>query len=94
MRVRAFEAARRGCEQGDIAWFPQMSLMAAPGLPLSYSSALASPECVASGVLGSIFTCMELCLCDICMDSAGVLRSAAACALNSGMQLLCQVHCL
>jgi hypothetical protein len=67
-RVRAFESARRGCNEDDIAWFPQLPIMAAPGRPVSYSSVLASPECIASASLSSALTCMELCLSAAYMD--------------------------
>ena len=42
---------RLGCAARDVCWVAQMAYEAAPGLPLSYSCTLSTPECAASCVL-------------------------------------------
>lgn len=74
-RVRAFEAARRGCHESDIAWFPKLTPMATPEHSTSHSSVLATPECITSAMMALALTCIELCLCHGALTAAaGALR--------------------
>lgn len=50
-RCMAATLRQLGCDARDVCWFAQMEFEAAPGLPLSYSCTLSTPECVASCVM-------------------------------------------
>eukprot|EP00892_Ulva_mutabilis_P004395 jgi/Ulvmu1/2327/UM013_0175.1 len=69
--VRVAKAARLGCAESDVCFFMQLHWLAvpgagwegadadAPGLPLSMSSTLSTPECVASSIVMYLFTDLE-----------------------------------
>eukprot|EP00892_Ulva_mutabilis_P004394 jgi/Ulvmu1/2326/UM013_0174.1 len=88
--VRAAKAARLGCAERDVCFFMQLhwtvasavdSLMSsegqlgAPGLPLSMSSTLSTPECVASSVLMYLASDLERVIRDRRIRSVKVVPS-------------------
>lgn len=56
---------------GDVCWFIQLGVAAAPGLELSLSSALRTPECVASAVLYFLLAALEGALTAAALESFG-----------------------
>eukprot|EP00892_Ulva_mutabilis_P001598 jgi/Ulvmu1/11439/UM076_0013.1 len=64
-------AARHGCaaRPSAVCWFVQMQYAVEPGLPLSASATLSSPECLASFVLQFMMVRLELALLTHAADS-------------------------
>eukprot|EP00892_Ulva_mutabilis_P002220 jgi/Ulvmu1/1199/UM108_0027.1 len=71
-------AQRLTCGQSHICWFMQSHYEVAPGVPLSFSSTLSSPECVASIVLHCMLGQVEV--------SILGLQDNPRLALRSGMR--------
>lgn len=61
-RFMAESVERMGCAAEEVAWFAQMESEAAPGLPLSYSCTLSTPECIASCALHCMVLYLECAL--------------------------------
>ena len=73
-RCMARRVAQLGCGVGEVAWYTQMDCEAAPGLPLSYSCTLSTPECVASLALMFMVLYLETALISTALSLPGVLR--------------------
>ena len=95
-RVRAEKAAREGCGVGEVCFFLQLHWDAAPGLPLSMSSTLSTPECVASSVLMYLAADLEALLRACRTGTIGATLSVAAPQLDQSQQMqpLQCVHCI
>ena len=86
-RCMAQRVARLGCGAGEVAWFVQMDCEAAPGLPLSYSCTLSTPECVASLAMFIMVLYLETALISTALGLPGVLR--VLCMLRSCTSPVC-----
>lgn len=58
--ARHAAAQRLCCGQAQICWFVQSHYEVAPGMPLSFSASLSSPECVASVILHCMLGQLEV----------------------------------
>ena len=58
--AQSVAAQRAGVGAARICWFVQSHYEVAPGVPLSFSTSLSSPECVASFVLHMVFAQTEV----------------------------------
>lgn len=66
-----------GCHPQDVLWFMQMHKEVAPGLRLSFSSAVCSPECVASMAVHTIVIKLEAALLAAVLEQeTGAIQSA------------------
>lgn len=62
-QYRLSQAAQQGVQHSQVAWFAQMHTEVDAGVPLSFSTTVASPSCAASFVLAFLSASMEAALC-------------------------------
>jgi hypothetical protein len=59
LAYQATVARRCGQEPHNVCWFVQLPYHGAPGLPLSFSTQMGSPECLASSTVGMMLGHLE-----------------------------------
>lgn len=64
-----------GWAPGQVCWFVQTQYEVAPGVPLSYSTTLSTPECIGSMALHFLASCLEFSLFVAMDDHSGAARS-------------------
>lgn len=89
--MQAKLAAMR-CPIQDVCWLALTGYDAAPGLPMSYSFTLSTPECVASCVLFYLALYLECALISAVLRRPGT--HAACCVLCAVCCVMCAVCCV
>lgn len=57
--AQATAAKRLGCSQEEVCWFVQSHYEVVPGVPLSFSTSISTPECAVSAVLHALLGQLE-----------------------------------
>jgi hypothetical protein len=77
-QFRAAKASQLCMHYSRIAWFPQMHAEVDPGLPLSFSTTLSTPQCGASFVLACMVSFVEEALSAFLQEQQAILSTSGA----------------